>query len=84
MQGRLEQYGQMHLVYIAIKTHNNIHTVHSESSGVKLTRFKIEGWLELMGMPSVDILYRSDCARPCFSSSQCPLNGLETLHSTQL
>ena len=45
-----------------IETHNNIHTVHSESSGVKVTRFKIEGWLELIGMPSVDILHRSDCA----------------------
>ena len=37
---------------------NDIRTLHSESSGfkVKLTRFKIEGWLELIGTPSVDIL----------------------------
>ena len=47
---------------------NNIPTVHSESSGVKLTRFKIEeGWLELIGRPSVNILHQSDCAWPrCF------------------
>ena len=32
----------------AIETYNNIHTVHSESSGVKLTRLEIEGWLELI------------------------------------
>ena len=31
---------------------NIIHTVQSESSGVKLTRFQIEWWLELTGMPS--------------------------------
>ena len=40
------------------ETYNNIRTVHSESSGVKLTRFEIE----LIGMPSVDILHLSDCA----------------------
>ena len=45
-----------------IETHNNIRTVHSDSSGVKLTRFEIEGWLELIGTPSVDILHQSDCA----------------------
>ena len=45
-----------------IETHNNIHTVHSESSGVKLTRFGIERWLELIETPSVNILHRSDCA----------------------
>ena len=36
--------------------------MQSESSGVKLTRFEIEGWLELIGTPSGDILHRSDCA----------------------
>ena len=35
-----------------------------------LTRFQIEGWLELIGMPSVDILHQSDCAWLCCSLSQ--------------
>ena len=35
-----------------------------------LTRFQIEGWLELIGMPSVDILHRSDCAWLCYLLSQ--------------
>ena len=30
-----------------------------------LTRFQIEGWLELIGTPSVDILHQSDCAWLC-------------------
>jgi hypothetical protein len=47
----------------AIETYNNILTVQSESSVVKLTRFQIEGWLELIGTPSVDILHQSDCAQ---------------------
>ena len=54
----------------AIETYNNIHTVQSESSGVKLTRFQREGWLELIGMPSVGILHRSDCAWLCCLLSQ--------------
>ena len=44
--------------------------MQSESSGVKMTRFQIEGWLELMGTPSVDILHRSDCAWLCCLLSQ--------------
>ena len=40
-----------------IEMNKNIRTVRSESSGVKLTRFEIEGWLELMGTPSIDILH---------------------------
>ena len=44
-------------IFSFIETHNNICTVPSESSGVKLTRFEIEGWLELIGTPSVDILH---------------------------
>ena len=52
----------------SIETNNNIHTVQGESSGVKLTRFQIEGWIELM--PSVDILHRSDCAWLCRLLSQ--------------
>ena len=40
--------------YISIETHNNIRTVYSESSCVKLTRFEIEEWLELIATPSVD------------------------------
>ena len=35
-----------------IETNNNIRTVKEESSGVKLTRFQIEGWLELIRMLS--------------------------------
>ena len=38
-----------------IEMNKNIRTVRSESSGVKLTRFEIEGWLELIGTPSVGI-----------------------------
>ena len=38
-----------------IEMNKNIRTVRSESSGVKLTRFKIEGWLELIRTPSVNI-----------------------------
>ena len=53
-----------------IEMNKNIRTVRSESSGVKLTRFEIEGWLELIGTPSVNILHQSDCARPCCLSSQ--------------
>ena len=53
-----------------IETHYNILTVHSVSSSVKLTRFEIEGWLELIRTPSVDILHQSDCAWPCCLSSQ--------------
>ena len=52
------------------ETHNNIRTVQSEFSGVKLTRFKIEGWLELIGTLSVNILHQSDCAWPFCLSSQ--------------
>ena len=37
---------------------NNIRTVQGESSGVKLTRFQIEGWFELIGTLSVDILHQ--------------------------
>ena len=48
--------------------------MQSESSGVKLTRFQIEGWLELIGTPSVDILHRSDRAWPCCLLSQFGLN----------
>ena len=55
------------------ETHNNIRTLQSEFSGVKLTRFKIEGWLELIGTPSVNILHQSDCAWPC-----CVLSQLNT------
>ena len=44
--------------------------MQSESSGVKLTRFEIEGWLELIGTPSVNISHQSDCALPCCLSSQ--------------
>ena len=52
-------------IFSFIETHNNIRsTVPSESSGVKLTRFEIEGWLELIRMPAVNILQRSDCAWP--------------------
>jgi hypothetical protein len=36
--------------------------MQGEFFGVKLTRFQIEGWLELIGTPSVDILHQSDCA----------------------
>ena len=53
-----------------IENHNTIRTVQSESSGVKLTRFEIEGWLELIGISSVNILHQSDCAWPCCLSSQ--------------
>ena len=55
---------------VAIETHNNIRTLLSESSGGKLTRFKIEGWLELIGTPSVNTLHPSDCSWPCCLSSQ--------------
>ena len=53
-----------------IEMNKNIRTVRSESSGVKLTRFEIEGWLELIGTPSVDILHQSDCAWLCWLLSQ--------------
>ena len=43
--------------FLYIEMNNNIHTVQSESSGIKMTRFQIEGWLELIGTPSVDILH---------------------------
>ena len=36
---------------LVIEMNNNIRTVQGESSGVKLTKFQIEGWLELIGMP---------------------------------
>ena len=55
----------------AIETHNNIRTVQSESYSVKLTRFEIEGWMELIVTPSVNILHQSNCAWPCCLSSQC-------------
>ena len=55
---------------LIIETNNKIRPVQSESSGVKLTRFQIEGWLELIGTPSVDILHQSDCAWICRLSSQ--------------
>ena len=48
----------------------NIRSVQGESSGVKLTKFQIEEWLELIRTPSVDILHRSDCAWLCCLSSQ--------------
>ena len=35
-----------------------------------LTRFQIEGWLELFGTPSVDVLHRSDCTWLCCLLSQ--------------
>ena len=53
-----------------IETHYNICTVKSESSGAKLTRFEIEGWLVLIRTPSVNILHQSDCAWPCCLLSQ--------------
>ena len=53
-----------------VETNNNIRTVQSESSDVKLTRFQIEGWLELIGTSSVDILHQSDCAWICCLLSQ--------------
>ena len=49
-----------------IEMNKNIRTVRSESSCVKLTRFEIEGWLELIGTPSANILHQSDCAWPCW------------------
>ena len=47
-----------------IEMNKNIRTVRSESSCVKLTRFEIEGWLELIGTPSVDVLHQSYIAWP--------------------
>ena len=35
-----------------------------------LTRFQIEGWLELIGTPSVDIFHQSECAWLCCLLSQ--------------
>ena len=59
--------------FLYIEMNNNIHTVQSESSGVKMTRFQIEGWLKLIGTPSVDILHPLDCALIC-----CLLSQLQT------
>ena len=45
-------------VYVfTIETNNNICAVQGKSSGVKLTRFEIEGGLELIGMPFVNIMH---------------------------
>ena len=69
---------------LAIETHNNIRTVHSESSVVKLTRFEIEGWLELIGTPSVNILQWSDYAWPCCLLSQWISNhGFGTISNSR-
>ena len=54
---------------MGIETNNNIRTVQGESFGVKLTRFQIEEWLELIETPSVDILHQLDCAWLCSLSS---------------
>ena len=56
--------------------------MQSESSGVKLTRFEIEGGLELIKTPSVNILHQSDCAWPCCLPSQCGFSSNFTYYKS--